>query len=374
MKRIRDDAKQCAQPVVAFYAHKGGVGKTTSCLTTAVRAVQKGLRVVVLDCDPQQNATAFLSQWQGRKYFDFEADYRAMAEHYRVEQIHSDQHSPGEQLVLKNYGLAHRNLYDLLSMVAYDTSIHELWASMPSTGYVLEATGLSVVAAHPMLSAYDNHLAFEVGNRAHPPNYMARMGWLLKYLVQRNDLVLLDLSPSNSFFNQMALASCSHFVVPVTGDKFSIQSMDTLDLMLGLVRRNFTDRLERPVPLLLCVLYNQYKSGPCMMTGFAYHRYSMHEDDAKQCLQIDDVFHSLEKSLAPFMSGQRQPRLVAIQKSGKLHKKLGHNNMTVFDPIDATVSAEYPKLADYRGFQQGDYDLLWNCIHSVLFPTCKAWL
>lgn len=224
MKRLRMEKGE-VQPVVAFYAHKGGVGKTTSCLTMAVRAKQKGLRVMVLDCDPQQNATAFLSQWQGQQRFAFEDDYRAMAEHYRVETKHHTDCTKEDNEALKNYTLSHWNLLDLLRMTPHENSIHELWAALPGVGYELQP-GLSIIAAHPMLSDYDNDLSFEVQHRNHQPNYMARLSWFMDFLLQRYDLVLLDLAPSNSFFNQMALASSGHFVLPLTGDKFSLQSLD----------------------------------------------------------------------------------------------------------------------------------------------------
>ncbi len=42
---------------VAFVHHKGGTGKTTSCLQIAGALVRKGRRVLVIDTDPQANAT-----------------------------------------------------------------------------------------------------------------------------------------------------------------------------------------------------------------------------------------------------------------------------------------------------------------------------
>jgi len=47
-------------PVITFSHHKGGTGKTTSCLNIAGFLVQAGKKVLVIDCDPQANATAGL--------------------------------------------------------------------------------------------------------------------------------------------------------------------------------------------------------------------------------------------------------------------------------------------------------------------------
>jgi chromosome partitioning protein len=46
--------------IIAFSHHKGGTGKTTSCLNIAGFCVLAGKKVLVVDCDPQANATAGL--------------------------------------------------------------------------------------------------------------------------------------------------------------------------------------------------------------------------------------------------------------------------------------------------------------------------
>ena len=46
--------------IVAFAHHKGGTGKTTSCLNVAGYLQKSGRSVLVVDCDPQANATAGL--------------------------------------------------------------------------------------------------------------------------------------------------------------------------------------------------------------------------------------------------------------------------------------------------------------------------
>ncbi|MDV2482553.1 ParA family protein [Methanoculleus sp. Wushi-C6] len=46
--------------IVAFAHHKGGTGKTTSCLNIAGYLQKDGKRVLVVDCDPQANATTGL--------------------------------------------------------------------------------------------------------------------------------------------------------------------------------------------------------------------------------------------------------------------------------------------------------------------------
>jgi len=49
-----------AKKIIAFAHHKGGTGKTTSCINVAGFLAKAGKKVLVLDFDPQGNATAGL--------------------------------------------------------------------------------------------------------------------------------------------------------------------------------------------------------------------------------------------------------------------------------------------------------------------------
>jgi chromosome partitioning protein len=48
---------------LAFLTQKGGSGKTTLALHVAVAALEDGARVVLVDTDPQESATA----WKGAR-------------------------------------------------------------------------------------------------------------------------------------------------------------------------------------------------------------------------------------------------------------------------------------------------------------------
>jgi len=330
---------------------------------------------MILDCDPQQNATAFLSQWQGVKRFDYDSDYRAMASNFRLQLLSGPTTEQKKQLA--QYALRHCNLYDLLRLNPGDGGYFNDLATLPKLGYQI-TDQLSVMAAHPMLSAYEVSLGFEVSNRGFPPNYMARLGMLLKFLLRSYDLVLLDLSPSNSLFNQMALASSTYFVMPVTGDRFTMQSLETLDLMLSLMRHNFSQRLNHwtpsqpvKVPQLLCLLYSQYNPGESVLQ-MGIGTYCVSADDAKHCQEIVDTLHNQEKTLGAYMNvDQVTKQLVLLTRATDLHQKLGHAYYTVFDTLPKKLG---PMLDTERLGQQQEYDILWEQLHAVLFSTRNEWL
>jgi chromosome partitioning protein len=57
-------------PIVAVVNQKGGVGKTTVALGLAASASHRGLRVLVVDLDPQANATSGLGVWDSATTVD----------------------------------------------------------------------------------------------------------------------------------------------------------------------------------------------------------------------------------------------------------------------------------------------------------------
>jgi len=335
MKRKPEIAEAPPTPVVAFYTHKGGVGKTTAVLNTAVCAMERGKRVVVVDCDAQMNSTAFLAEWRGGNYgFDFVSLYRGMSRRFAVSLVPSFQHTEEDKRVVREYKLAARNIYDLLLNFDMRFGWRDGLIKLPHLGYEI-GPRLTLIAAHPMLSKYDELMGqMDMNQKGQDLYWGSRLDTLCRHLLEdrKFDLVLLDLSPSNSLFNQMAMATCSYFVMPMTGDKFSFLALETLDLFLSEVRVNFSLRLRKwsdpaRLPKLLAVLYGRYEPGEVMLR-LNGREYGVTQQHAEYVESISVALH--REQLAPYLLPEAGDTMIPLRDASSFFHRLGHLSLTVF--------------------------------------------
>ena len=154
-------------PVVAVLSLKGGVGKTTVTLGLASAAKHEGRRVLIVDLDPQANATAGLNLPQPASYSTSDV------------------------------------LYDGRSGVALDAIIGTGWGD-----------GVDVIAAERALE----HRAVPSG--ADPVRRLQRA---LRGVTSRYDLVLVDCPPSLGELTRNALFAATQAVVVTEPSYFAVQ-------------------------------------------------------------------------------------------------------------------------------------------------------
>lgn len=171
--------------VIAFAHHKGGTGKTTSCLNVAGYLQKDGKRVLVVDCDPQANATSGLG-----------------VDPERVEQ----------------------SMYDVFMSVFEgfpDVRITDIIVPTTSGIYLAPAT-LDLVGVEPYLYGIDD-----------------RVGILREMLTpvrDTYDFILIDTPPSMGQFVINGLVAADRTVVTLDAGTFALNGMEALSTIFNDIR------------------------------------------------------------------------------------------------------------------------------------------
>lgn len=172
---------------IAFANHKGGTGKTTSCINIAGYLAKSGHKVLVVDFDPQANATSGLGiDSHSLKYSIYDA--------------------------VLNYCNGHEGVP--INRVILATDIENLHIA-PSE------IDLSVVEVF-------------MQNSVNRDNILSR---ILKGVKSVYDYILIDLPTSSGLLTINGLCALDHLIVPVDPSIFSIEALDNLKLSINDVKR-----------------------------------------------------------------------------------------------------------------------------------------
>ena len=173
--------------VIALANQKGGVGKTTSTVSLAAALASRGVRTLVLDSDPQANATSAL----------------------------------GVERPTDGGGLY--------------TALVEEEPLLPSVA-ATATPNLSVMPTSPALAGAEVELVSVMAREF-------RMKRAVEPLREHFDVILIDCPPSLGMLTVNALAAADEVVIPVQTEYFALEGLGHLAHTIELVKRNLNPRL-----------------------------------------------------------------------------------------------------------------------------------
>ena len=176
--------------ILSVINQKGGVGKTTTAINLSVALAQWGRRVLLVDVDPQGNATSGLGLRESNPGQAAPSLYAALAGNVSAEQVERETRIPN----------------------------------------------LKAIAASQDLAGAEIELANEERRDA--------LKALLEETHERYDLVILDTPPSLSMLTVNALVAADELIIPVQCEYFALEGLGHLLRTLERVKRSLNPRLK----------------------------------------------------------------------------------------------------------------------------------
>ena len=171
--------------IIAIVNQKGGVGKTTTCVSLAAALTEAGKRVLLCDFDPQANATSGMG----------------------VDKTVS------------------KGIYEVVigDVPAADAVVHTRYGDVLPSNKALAGAGIELIT-------------------------MERREFLLRdalgSLRDQYDYIFIDCPPSLELLTLNALCAADGILVPVQGEYFALEGLSDLMNTVRLVRRSLNPRLE----------------------------------------------------------------------------------------------------------------------------------
>lgn len=182
--------------IISVINQKGGVGKTTSAVNLAVSLAQWGHKTVLVDLDPQANATSGLG----------------------VTSVPSP------------------DVYERLVASLNETRASGYESELPPAVAKGPVENLGVIGSSPALAGADIELS---GN-----NQRDNLRRVLEPVKADNAFVVIDTPPSVSLLTVNALAASDRLIIPVQCEYYALEGLGNMLRTLELVRKNLNPEVH----------------------------------------------------------------------------------------------------------------------------------
>lgn len=311
---------------IAFFTNKGGVGKTTlTCNLAAYLATHKGKKILIVDADPQTNATQYMFK-----------------------------DSVLKEIYDKKSAFTIYSMARPLSQGKGFSTVNEFRTS-PSFK-------VDVLLGDPRLALIEDTLASDWnsgGVRGIRTTYMFRE-FLSK--CEHYDYVFFDMGPSLGSINRAVLIACDYFVLPLSMDIFSIRATENISTWL----REWKKRLEQQINALSDADETEIDdlSFRLRLLGYVNQQYTAKRDASGERRAVkayekimSAVPQAIEKTL---MKDQPEPKGLDYQLGSipNLHSLIPmsqNSRKPVFDlkKADGIVGAHFTKVKESLDLFQG---------------------
>lgn len=256
---------------VGFFNNKGGVGKTTLLCNVAASLAMAGKKILVLDADPQCNASAYL-----------------LPENRLAEILLENQHSSVDSFfdsVRRGQGYA---------------------ASIPSI-VNSDRFRVDLIVGDPKLSLREDLLATDWAAMRNGEPRGFQTTYAIKELLSRlseYDFVFVDMGPSLGALNRSVLLGVDYFVMPLSVDIFSLMAVSNILSSLNNWKDALNQAIERHYISERC---NFKIAGQNVLWNLKFAGYVMQQYTAKSKLGIRQAVGAFDRIIE-----EQKSELVAL--------------------------------------------------------------
>ncbi|NVM64492.1 cellulose biosynthesis protein BcsQ [Mucilaginibacter sp. SG538B] len=201
---------------ISIFNNKGGVGKTTLlCNIAAYLKTHKRKKVIIIDADPQSNATIYLLPF---------------------DDIYELYKKPNSEKTINDLFKEYRKTSTYFSK---DLPIHS------SPRFMVD-----IIPGDPNISTYEDFLSkdwFE-GINGEPRGLNTTMIFkdlLIKLEAMGYDYAFFDVGPSLGAINRSVLLACDYFILPMSSDIFSLKAIENIELTVKSWQKSFKIGLDK---------------------------------------------------------------------------------------------------------------------------------